>query len=109
MAVLSQERQITKKDLYFSLGKIPTEKLIRLKGELEDAVISGEFYESLSEVGRSSSQVLLANPHDSLAVVFSILAKRGKLTQEEIDDWVNSQPKTFKQVWFLPRIPYGYY
>ena len=102
-------RQPSLKDLMLSLASVSTARLRQMRTELEDEITSNEFYNSTSEVGRSSTQELLSDPYLKLRAVFMLLAKRGKLTQEEIDDFVNSQPKTFKQVWFLPRIPYGYY
>ena len=94
---------IRKVDLYRALGTMSSAKLRRIRNELEQVIMGGEFHESVSDSGRSSSQALLAQPHDSLAVVFRILARRGELTQSEIDDFNKSQPKTKIRINFRPR------
>ena len=96
----------TKVDLYRSLGTLSSEKLKMIRGELEAQIIGGEFHSSVSESGRSISQELLASPHDSLRVVFGILAKRGELSKDEIDRWNKSQPKTKIRINFLPTVKY---
>lgn len=80
-----------------------TEQLLEFRKELIDQIMAGEFYDSLGEEGRTSSQELLADPHLSLEVVTKILIKRGKLTQEQLDDYLASQPKTKSRIVFQPR------
>ena len=80
-----------------------TEQLIILRRDLTDLVMNGEHYDSLGEEGRTSSQELLADPHLSLEVVVKILAKRGKLTDEQLKDYQASLPKTKRRIIFAPR------
>ena len=97
----------TKVDLYRSLSTMSNDRLRQIRSDLEKAIASGEHYDSVTESGRSSSQSLLAQPHDSLHVVFSILAKRGQLTQDEVEAWNEAQPKTRIRVTFRPKYYYG--
>ena len=74
-----------------------------LRTELRHQVMSGDYSDSFTEVGRSSSQQLLEDPHLSLEVVMKILAKRGKLTNQELVDYKASLPKTKRRIVFAPR------
>ena len=94
---------VRKLDLYRSLSTLTSAKLKRIRSELEQVIIGGEYHDAVTESGRSSNQSLLAQPHDSLRVVFRILARRGELTKKEIDDWNKGQPKTRIRVNFRPR------
>lgn len=79
-----------------------TEQLLVLKTKLRHQVISGDYSDSFTEVGRSASQQLLADPHLSLEVVMKILAKRGKLPDQELADYKASLPKTKRRIVFAP-------
>lgn len=89
--------------LFRSLGSLMTDQLLLMRQELQQWIMDGQHYDSMSEEGRSHSSELLVDPHLSLEVVTKILIKRGKLPQPDLDDYLASQPKTKSRIVFKPR------
>lgn len=87
-------KSISRREIMRSLGAFSVDELIEMKEDLKDKVSGNIHLESESELGRSSSSILLQNPTESLDCVMFLLNKLGRLTTEERMIWKSSRPKT---------------
>lgn len=94
MPTLSKQLNIDRREIIRALACFSTDRLLEMKSEFQDKVEQNLHLESESEVGRSSSSVLLADPIITLDCIFYVLNRRGRLSEEEQRDWLASRPRT---------------
>ena len=94
MPTLSRDINIDRREIIRVLGAFTSDELQEMRQDFKDKISGNTHLESESEVGRSSSNVLLQNPTVTLDSIMYVLNRRGQLTKEELTDWISARPKT---------------
>lgn len=97
----------SERELLRSLRFFSTDKLKRMRADLEDQIAENIHASTTSEVGRSETNQLLAEVHAKHEVVCHLLMSRGELSQDEVDNAKAGAPVTEMNIRFAPK--HGYY
>ena len=90
----SLEVNIDRREIIRALGAYSDDELLELKQEFKDKCAGNIHLAQESEVGRSSTGLLLTNPIITLDCIMQVLNQRGKLTGVERRNWRLSRPRT---------------
>ena len=79
-----------------------TERLKRMRIDLESEVAENIHYTGTTEAGRSESNEQEAEIHNKLYAVFTVLRLRGELTEAEVKAFFSSVPITKLRIYTKP-------
>ena len=94
MPTISNSNDVDKREMIRSYSVFPTERLRLILDDLMDKLQENIHLENESEVGRSSSSLLINNINIAISSIMYILNRRGDLSTEERKQYLESLPKT---------------